>query len=200
MLHNLKPELITVTQYTTITSYDGYTPVLYCNQDPVMIVKNEPEQKIAVLSFSLNYSNLPLMLEFPQMMYNLIEHYIPSTVTEYVFDVNETIDLGARSEELNVVGNGVDTTITEFPSNLLLVKPGVYTVSQTPISGVDIIENFYVKIPASESNIQGREDALVNPYLYTDPVEDNTDLILYFAIALVVLLFCEWWLNIREQY
>ena len=200
VLHNLKPELITVTQYTTITSYDGYTPVLYCNQDPVMIVKNEPEQKIAVLSFSLNYSNLPLMLEFPQMMYNLIEHYIPSTVTEYVFDVNETIDLGARSEELNVVGNGVDTTITEFPSNLLLVKPGVYTVSQTPISGVDIIENFYVKIPASESNIQGREDALVNPYLYTDPVEDNTDLILYFAIALVVLLFCEWWLNIREQY
>ena len=200
VLHNLKPELITVTQYTTITSYDGYTPVLYCNQDPVMIVKNEPEQKIAVLSFSLNYSNLPLMLEFPQMMYNLIEHYIPSTVTEYVFDVNETIDLGARSEELNVVGNGVDTTITEFPSNLLLVKPGVYTVSQTPISGVDIIENFYVKIPASESNIQGREDTLVNPYLYTDPVEDITDLILYFAIALVVLLFCEWWLNIREQY
>ncbi|MBE6978276.1 MAG: VWA domain-containing protein [Ruminococcaceae bacterium] len=200
VLRNLKPELITVTQYVAITSYDGYTPVLYCNQDPVLIVKNEPEQKIAVLSFSLNYSNLPLMLEFPQMMYNLIEHYIPSTVTEYVFDVNESIDLGARSEELNVVGNGVDTTITEFPSNLLLVKPGVYTVSQTPISGVDIIENFYVKIPASESNIQGREDTLVNPYLYTDPVEDITDLILYFAIALVVLLFCEWWLNIREQY
>ena len=133
-------------------------------------------------------------------MFNFIEYYVPSTVTQYVFDVNESINLGARSEELNVVGNGVDTVITEFPSDLLLVKPGVYTVSQTPISGEDIIENFYVKIPASESNIQGREDVLVNPYLFTDPVENNTDLILYFAIALVALLFCEWWLNVREQY
>ena len=165
-----------------------------------MIVKNDPDQKIAVMSFSLNFTNLPLMLEFPLMMYNLIEYYIPSTVTEYVFDVNQSIDLGARREELNVVGNGVDTTITEFPSNLLLVKPGVYTVSQTPISGEEVIENFYVKIPAYESNIMGREDVLTNPYLFTDPVQDNTDLILYFAIALVVLLFCEWWLNIREQY
>ena len=65
---------------------------------------------------------------------------------------------------------------------------------------VDVIDNFLVKIPASESNIQGREDMLANPYMYTDPVEDNTDLILYFAIALVALLFCEWWLHIREQY
>jgi hypothetical protein len=200
VLNGLVPELITISQNTPITSYDGYVPVLYCNNDPVLIVKNEPEEKIAVLSFSLNYSNLPLMLEFPMMMYNLIEYYVPSTVTQYVFDVNESIDLGARSEELQVVGNGVNTVITEFPSNLLLLKPGVYTVSQTPISGVDVIENFYVKIPASESNIQGREDALVNPYMYTDPVEDNTDLILYFAIALVVLLFAEWWLHIREQY
>ena len=200
VLNGLVPELITVSQNTPITSFDGYTPVLYCNNDPVLIVKNEPEEKIAVLSFSLNFSNLPLMLEFPMMMYNLIEYFVPSTVTQYVFDVNQSIDLGARSEELQVVGNGVNTTITEFPSNLLLLKPGVYTVSQTPISGVDVIENFYVKIPASESNIQGREDVLANPYMYTDPVEDNTDLILYFAIALVALLFCEWWLHIREQY
>ena len=200
VLNGLVPEQITLTQYTSITSFDGYVPVLYCNQDPVLIVKNDPDQKIAVMSFSLNYSNLPLMLEFPLMMYNLIEFYIPSTVTEYVFDVNESINLGARSEELNVVGNGVDKTITEFPSELLLVKPGVYTVTPTPISGEEVIENFYVKIPAYESYIMGREDVLTNPYLFTDPVESNTDLIYYFAIALVLLLFCEWWLHIREQY
>ena len=174
--------------------------MLYVDENPVFIVKNEPKQKIGVLSFSLNYSNLPVMLEFPMMMYNIIEYFIPSTMTEYVFDVNETITLGSRSEELNVVGSGVDTTITEFPAQLLLVKPGVYTVSQTPLSGVDVIENFYVKIPAAESDINAQKDSLLNPYLYTDPVESNTDLLLYFAIALVVLLFCEWWLNTREQY
>ena len=63
-----------------------------------------------------------------------------------------------------------------------------------------MIESFYVKIPASESNILSKEDSLSNPYMYTEPVESNTDLLLYFAIALVVLLFAEWWLNVREQY
>ena len=197
----LTPELITVTRYTSITSYDGYTPILYCNEDPVMIVKNDPDQKIAVMAFSLNYSNLPLMLEFPLMMYNLIEYFIPSTMTEYVFDVNESIHLGSRSEVLYVSGGKLNyEPYTEFPTNLLLVEPGVYTVSQTPISGNEVIESFYVKIPASESNILSKEDSLSNPYMYTEPVESNTDLLLYFAIALVVLLFAEWWLNVREQY
>ena len=200
LLRGLTPEAISVSKYTTITSYDGYTSVLYVDENPVFIVKNEPNQKIGVLSFSLNYSNLPVMLEFPMMMYNIIEYFIPSTMTEYVFDVNETITLGARSEELNVVGNGLDTTITEFPAELLLVKPGVYTVSQTPLSGVDVIENFYVKIPAAESDINAQKDSLKNPYMYSNTEESHTDLLLYFAIALVVLLFCEWWLNTREQY
>lgn len=199
MLEGLSPDLITLTQYTTITSYDGYSPILYCGGDPVMLVKNEPDSKVAVMAFSLNYSNLPLMLEFPRLMYNLIEYYIPSTMTDYVFDVNGSISLSARSEELNVVGNGVDTTITEFPSQLLLLQPGVYTVTQTPISGDDVIESFYVKIPASESNTHALQDSLENPYLFTNTVESMIDLIFYFAIALVTLLLCEWWLNTREQ-
>ena len=199
VLNGLSPDLITVSKYMQITSYDGYTPLMYVDSDPVLLVKNEPDQKVAILGFSLNFSNLAVMLEFPMMMYNMIEYFTPSTMTEYVFNVNQSIDLGARSEELYVVGNGVDKVITEFPSNLLLVKPGVYTVSQTPISGVEVIENFYVKIPASESNVNARMDELKNPYLFTDPVEANTDLLLYFAIALVALLFAEWWLHVREQ-
>ena len=200
VLRGLVPEAIAVSRWTTISSYDGYTPVLYVDNDPVFIVKNEPNQKIGVMSFSLNFSNLPVMLEFPMMLYNIIEYFIPSTVTEYVFDVNETISLGSRSEELSVMGNGLDEVITEFPAKLLLVKPGVYTVSQTPLSGVDVIENFYVKIPAAESNINTKHDSLANPYMYSDPVDANTDLLLYFAIALVALLFMEWWLHTREQY
>ena len=69
-----------------------------------------------------------------------------------------------------------------------------------PLSGVDVIENFYVKIPAAESDINAQKDSLQNPYLYSDPEDSNTDLLLYFAIALVVLLFWEWWLHTREQY
>ncbi len=200
IMRMINPENIEISQYTKITSYDGYTPLLYCGADPVFMVKNEPFQKIAVMSFSLNYSNLPVILEFPLLMYNLIEYYVPSTVTEYVFDINETVELNSRSDELSVVGPGTDLEFIEFPGVVHLTTPGVYTVTQTPISGEEIVENFYVKIPAEESNINSQEDVLLNPYFVEKEEIEDKDLLLYFAIALVALLFIEWWLQTREQF
>lgn len=192
---------ITVTRYLPITSADGFTPLLYCDNDPVFIVKNDPNEKVAVLSFSLNFSNLPVMLEFPLMMYNLVEYFMPSTVTEFVFDVNETISLGARGEELHLSAPGKDEQVfTEFPITVTLTTPGVYTTSQTPISGVEATDYFYVKLPASESNINRSEDALAKPFFYEKTEDGGVDLLIFFAAALVLLLFMEWWLNTREQY
>ena len=192
---------ITVSQYTKVTSYDGYTPLYYLNGDPVMLVKNEPDQKIAVMSFSLHYSNLPIILgRFPLLMYRMLEYFVPSTVTEYVFDINESISLNSRSEYLDIVGPATDDNFTEFPSTIKLTTPGVYTVIQKPISGEDVVENFYVKIPAAESNINTVEDTLTNPFFYEESGIDDFDLLLYFAIALVTFLFAEWWLNTREQF
>ena len=201
LLNNMHPEQITVTKYTEVTSYDGYEPVLFCNDAPLLLVKNEVDEKIAILPFSLNFSNLPVLLEFPLLMYNLVEYYIPSTVTEYVFDVNEKVELNSRSEELYITGAGTEITVTEFPYEMTLKAPGTYSVIQTPISGEEVIETFFVKMPSSESNINAEIDILENPYYYE--AEENTshqELLLYFAIALVTLLFAEWWLHTREQF
>ena len=191
---------ITISRYTEITSYDGYTPLLYCDDDPVFMVKNDPDQKIAVMSFSLNFSNLPIILDFPLLMYNMLEYYTPSTITEHVFEVNDVISLGSRSESVTVVGPYVNQTITEFPGTLTPVAPGTYTISQTPISGEEVIETFYAHVPASESDISATEDSLVNPVFFTDEQGMNTDLLIYFALALVLLLLAEWWLHSREQF
>ena len=200
LLKNITAENITVTAFTDISNYDGYEPLLYCDSFPVLLAKNDPYEKIAIMSFSLNYSNLPLLLEYPVLMYNMIEYFCPTTFTGNVFDINEEISLGSRSEFLSVVGPGIDTTIEEFPGKLNLTQPGVYTVSQTPISGDHIVENFYVKLPAEESNIFLEEDVLVNPFFIEKPQIEDQDLLLYFAIALVALLFVEWWLHSREQF
>lgn len=201
VMKNMNPEQITVTKYTQITSYDGFEVALTCNSDPLLLIKNEPEEKIAILPFSLNFSNLPVILEFPLLMYNLIEYYIPSTVTEYVFDVNSKLELNSRSEELFITGAGNELTATEFPYTLELTAPGTYTILQTPISGEEVVETIFVKMPASESNFNAEEDVLVNPFYHTEE-ENNSheELLLYFAIALVALLFAEWWLHTREQF
>ena len=94
----------------------------------------------------------------------------------------------------------LEKTFTEFPATVDLINPGVYTVIQTPLSGVEVIENFYVRIPYEESNILSVEDSLKNPVFFEAEEDSNLDLLLYLAIALVALLFAEWWLHTREQY
>ena len=125
---------------------------------------------------------------------------MPSTVTQRVYDVNDTVQLGARSEELTITGPGIEETVTEFPKSITLLEPGVYTATQTPISNVEVTDSFFAKVPASESNINSQEDKLENPYFYEKEEDTSVDLLIFFASALVALLFIEWWLHTREQY
>ena len=57
-----------------------------------------------------------------------------------------------------------------------------------------------MKIPAVESNIRLVEDTLTNPYM--ERVEEITDidLVFYLAMALIALLFFEWWLQSKEYF
>ena len=50
-------------------------------EDPLLLVKNEAHSKMVVMPFSLNYSNFSMLLEFPLMVYNIIEYFAPSTIT-----------------------------------------------------------------------------------------------------------------------
>ena len=199
IMDGIRAERITVSRYTRITSHDGYTPLMYCNESPVFMIKNEPDKKIAVMTFSLNYSNLPIILDFPLMMYNLLEYYAPSTFTEHVFEVNDTVSFGSRSETVTVVGPSVNETITEFPGTITPKNPGTYTATQTPISGEEVKESVFVHVPAAESDINAEEDSLTNPVFLEDEDAMRTDLLFYFALALIVLLFAEWWLHSREK-
>ncbi|MBE6619739.1 MAG: VWA domain-containing protein [Ruminococcaceae bacterium] len=201
LMDGITPEEITVTRFKEFTSADGYVPLMYCENKAVVMAKNEPDQKIVAMSFSLNYSNFSMLLDFPLFMYNIFEHYIPSTMSEHVFEVNDEISLNCRSEYLMLTDpNNKETELRTFPDTVLLKTPGLYKVSQTPISGEEISEYFFVKLPASESDINTLEDTLSNPFFVEREEIENQDLLLYFALALIALLFAEWWLQSREQF
>ena len=101
---------------------------------------------------------------------------------------------------LKVEGPGVDTELEVFPNTLYVTEPGVYTMSQDTISGENVVENIFVKIPAKESNIKLVEDTLENPTFEDVSEIEDKDLIFYFALALFVLLFCEWILQLKEYF
>ena len=204
LMNGIGAEKITVTKFKELKVRDDeYTTLMSVQDKPVVVAKNAHDQKIVVLGFSLNYSNLSILYDFPLFMYNIFEYYSPSTFKGgHVYNINDEITLTSRSMELEVL-DAYEKLITKTEDSSMTLKlttPGVYTVVQTPIDGDEQKESFFVKTPTDECNINEEIDALANPYFATEEEKADFDLLLYFALALVSFLFVEWWLQSREQF
>lgn len=212
IIEGITPENIPASRYVRISLYDGYEPILYVNGDPALLIKDDPYQKVAVVTFSVNYS-LPIGTDYPLMLYKLFNYFIPSTVTKetvqngvetsevgFLFEVGETITLNARGETLSLTGPSGEVTFEEFPAKMVATEPGIYTMTQTILSGAEITDGFYVKIAASESDLTRQEDEIEGITFPEIQENSDLDLLLYFAIALAALLFIEWLLQIKENF
>jgi hypothetical protein len=109
--------------------------------------------------------------------------------------VEDKVSLNSRSGQLKISGPGVKETLKEFPTSLTVIKPGIYTLTQKKLNGTEVVENFFVRTPAEESNIVKVKDILTVPYVEKRPDQLDVDLLIYFAAALVALLFIEWLLQ-----
>ncbi len=89
IINDLFPEEIGITKYTEIINPDAsYTPILFCGNTPVLYAtdKDDENAKVVLMPFSLNYSNLPLIIDFPLMIYNIIEYYMADNAAKYFAD------------------------------------------------------------------------------------------------------------------
>lgn len=193
-------ERILVTACRQMTVSDEYDVILSCYGDPAFAVKNTDEQKIAVMAFETRFSDISIFTDFGKLFFQMFKYYFPTTVTEYNFEVGESVEINARAPSLTVRGHGDDILISEFPSTLSLSEHGTYTlVQELPLTSELVMENIYVKIPNAESDFVTKLDTLVNPNIAVPPVDLDYDLLLYFAGALALLMFAEWWLHARSM-
>ena len=192
---------ITIAQYTAIQSFDGYEELAYYKSQPVILAKNEDNAKIVVWAFDLNKSSLPLNPDFSFLVYNMFTYFIPSTITSNTFEIGDTVTLAARGTNLKVEGNGFEYAMEGKTGSITVTRPGAYTVTQTPMSGDElIIENFYVRIPTDESNITKQVSSLPTTDVDNEVRIEFEDLLFYFAIALVALMFIEWMLQMKKNF
>ena len=192
---------VTIAKYNPIIASDGYEELAYYNGKPVMLVKDEPESKIVIWAFDLNYSNIIATPEFSFLIYNMFNYFIPSTFSSYAYEIGDTVTLNSRGTDLKVTGGGEEQSFGEATATVSLTTPGTYTVTQKPMQGDNyIIESFFVRIPVFESDITKEVDEL--PMMSADETTDIgfEDLLFYFAMALVALLFIEWLLQIKKNY
>lgn len=192
---------IAISNYRKIISFDGYEALLYYAQEPVMLVKNEARAKIFVCTVDLNYSDIGVRKEFPTIMYNLFNYFFPSTITDYAYEIGDTLTVNARGDGLNVSApNEQPLYFEELPAEYKVNSPGTYTLMQSGLNDEYIVENFFVKVPNFESRITKEVDTLPMLHVTTKTEYADKDLLIYFAIALVALMFVEWLLQAREYF
>lgn len=187
---------ISVSKYKVLNCDSAYEVLMTCDTNPILMVQKNEGAQIAVLAFSVHYSNIVRILEWPYLFYNLFDYYFPGTVDGYDFEVGEQITLNSRGAELTV--SGCEEPFTQFPASVTLDVPGTYTIRQTSYYGKNSITDIFVKIPALESNIWREEDSLQGPNYPGDLQEKFDDLLIYLAAALTFLVFVERLLHVYE--
>ena len=196
----VNPSRVTIAKYTEVLSSDGYTELAYYNGSPIMLAKNEDDAKVVVWAFDLNYSNVIALPDFSFLMYNLFNYYIPTTMDSNSYEIGDTVSLTARGTELTVTGGGEEFSFGKG-GELVVNHPGTYTVTQKLMqSETPIIENFFVSIPSSECDITRQVERLPEPSVEVKTEIEFEDLLFYFAIALVSLMFVEWLLQLKKNY
>lgn len=196
-LTNILADNITVSRYMKIIPEEPFDILMTCDGDPVLLTAKEGSRQLAVMAFSVHYSNLPIMPEFILLLGNLFEYFLPATVNGNAFEVGEAITINGRGESVSF--SGAELPITEFPTVLFVDLPGFYALTQTTYFGKAALPQYiFVKIPASESNIRRTELTLEGPERDLQSTFRYRDLLIYLAAAVVALLFAEWWLQSRE--
>lgn len=199
----VNPNRIRVSEYALIVSHEGFTPLMFYEDDPVFLVRNDREARIAAFAFSGRFSNITLTIDWSILMYNLFQYFFPPTVNQFVFDVDEIIVFDARGTVINVDGPMLSSVFDSFPFVLSSSRHGVFEIRQQllRVDGtgmpIEITERFFVRINREESNFL-RVETFRPPFVEPPPAMD-LDLLIYFALMLVVLAFCERLLRIKDE-
>ncbi|MCH5148964.1 MAG: BatA domain-containing protein [Clostridiales bacterium] len=204
IVNNIDIEQIGVSEYTRIEvdENSGFVPVLYCGDDPVLFVKNWGNFKMMIMAFSVNQSNLVIRpLDFLTFLCNIIDYYMPTTLTEYCFEIGSKTQVNCKGTSLsvqNMRGENVGV-FTSFPEVVTFDTLGTYTfTTRFGLNKEDEVRKVYVRTPVSESSLFQMDDLGFRIMNTEYEKEMAQDLFLWFAILVVILLFVEYILQRRS--
>lgn len=198
----INAEQITVSQYLKVIpdAGSGYTPLLYCGEDAVLFAKKQGASQVVIMPFSVNQSSVYIG-PLPMLFYNIIDYFMPLTLKEYAFEVDDAVSLNCKGVRIDVtdpLGDKIDE-LHEFPTDYELKKVGTYRFTTLfALNKPNEVRRIYVRPPMSESSLFKIADlglSLDNDEIFAEKMQD---MFLGFAIAIVALLFVEWWLQYKD--
>lgn len=189
---------IELTSYKRMTNIGDYTSILQCNGDNVLIAQNTDTTKVAIMSFSLNESNMAIGLSFPLLMLNMYNYFLPQTLSSYSYDAGEDVAITARGSDLQISYKDV-TTPYENSATYVFDEIGTYTITQTLLSGEESTTSFFVGVPSSQCDFTIVIEEIAGLFELEKPETSYQDMLVWLALLLVVFLFLERWLFFKEE-
>lgn len=172
-----------VTRYLEALSFgvgETYTYDISNNDkaQPFLITSSEDKEEVVgfmeekggrnycVIGFDLHNSELPLYMEYPILIYNIVTSCVESgSLNNFVYNSGDLVSISANVEgELPTVvkPDGEIVEMSDYISNYSATNQfGVYTFNQT-VKDLDYTNHFVVNFPASESNITMHPSLVVN--------------------------------------
>lgn len=204
ILQNTDASQIFVTMLTRLQSYDStvYQPLWSVDNNPVLLLNDGEHEKVIVALFDIEFSNFSMELSWPYFWVSVIETFLPPTVVGNAYEVGQDIQVKGRGDSLTVSRNsGSDEkVITSFPASIRLDTPDTYRFSQVDYFGKTIADQYiFVKMPSVESNISAEKVTLKPIYVEKEIEDKYQDLLVYFAAAMLALLFTEWFLQTQDS-
>ncbi len=148
------------------------------------------------MSLNLNYSNLALILEYPILMLNYFDYFLPSLLSnKTVYDINEIISLNPRGTNLSL---GNDVIIADELNNykINVSTIGSYDITQTLLSTSKVTETIFVKLSTNSSDFSKKNTDVLT--VNRPKSTDTKQLTVYLGIILFCVIVVEKYFNSKE--
>ena len=185
-------------------------PLAEAEGGPLLLAGTTGGRRVAVLTFDLHASDLPLQIAFPILMANLLEWYAPALPFEApgALQPGEPVVIRPQAATTAYAVTYPDGTRQAFPVEsdaptfARTSQPGVYTVELLADGEVTAAGSFAVNVFApAESDIAPRGSITIGEATIGEAGQGDElgqrELWPWLAVAALVVLLVEWWVYHR---
>lgn len=186
-------------------SADWGTPFLWGDGKALALYGQPDGRKTVVFGFDLHDSDLPLKMEFPVLMYRLMEWYFPAAESLSQGKAGEAMALSLQpaTQKAWVVTPSEERVqiAPPFPAQTLTQtqQAGIYRLCEEDSSGVVRETPFGVNVTTEESDLRIRQEAEGQTETRKNAVMGSRDLTSLVLLLVLAAILIEWRVNCRAD-
>ncbi len=207
LLQYVEPEAYQIAKAKKLNVPEGFSILLQNNDgNPLLMIGEQDGRKIAVFSFSLHESNIPLKADFPILMQNLLNWLLPQDITfaGQVF-AGESLPISPLPDATSITITSPEGRKYEFDSYPAPVfydthEIGIYEIFQQA-EDQSYTGRFVVSVPTGQvSDLRMNRESTPGQaaeFIANSASPFRRDIWMVAGWALLLLLLIEWWVYHR---